>query len=318
MAERPDNPPLPNASSSGVDAIREYHNMITALLSFMKVGNRDDQVAQQGMLRCVMKSAPNLVAAMSLFERSDTSRLFASENEKIDFFVTYFHEAHNLSEEKQDLREKLIEFTELPKKVLSKLLKSLHSTLLEYAQSDEVLTEEETSALVKLFIPLENLGMDQLITTIMQFSVSFPHQNVLLKILNDEPFAKIWLKISFERKVDICESWATTRVMNLSRGIEADSSGEVAVVYESIDAIMKCSLNVFIAETLAWSVADCVVKRILENKESDVLAVLQAFAAIEKCSPVVQKCYISHIEKILTPEQIKKSRKLLEKSSSSK
>ncbi len=46
-------------------------------------------------------------------------------------------------------------------------------------------------------------------------------------------------------------------------------------------------------------------------EDEDAINVLQAYATAEKLSPVVQKCYITHVKKILTPDLIQKSSHLI-------
>ena len=82
---------------------------------------------------------------------------------------------------------------------------------------------------------------------------------------------------------------------------------KIATVYEAIDEIMKCSLNISNRD-LAHCVSSHVVESLLKGVKA--ISVLDAFGLIEKCAAVVQDCYKFHVCKIMeqTPEMKKNSK----------
>ena len=299
----------------------ECEKIVRKLFSGLKLANRDDQVTHQNLLHLVLERAPSLVAALNTFKLSELSALFASEEEKVDFFVNFFEKARkNQGEKKKSLRAKLVEFYQMPEKIREKFRDLLYSTLLVYAKSDDELKDEDIQVVVQLILSIKDFGIDEFIKILMQLSTSksVSRQDLVLEILRNKLFEKQWLEILLEKKVDICKSWVISRVMNVEveRESSLDNLGKIVSVYKSIEAIMRCSLNVSINKILAQEVSARVVERIFETK--DALSVLEASADIEKLSPVVQECYISHVKKILTPDLIKKSSHVLTKYSGSR
>ena len=102
----------------------EYQNLVTSLFLCLKV---DNQHEHQNLLKYVMESAPTLVDVLDLFQRSEISKMFANEDEKVDFFVEFFKTAKAMSEMKKGLREKFDESLNMPEKIrntIQELLKS--------------------------------------------------------------------------------------------------------------------------------------------------------------------------------------------------
>ena len=277
----------------------KYQKLVTELLSCLKV---DNQGNYQNLLKYVMKSAPKLVDALGLFKRSEISKMFAAEDEKVDFFVTFFNEEDIKSKMKMSLAERLVVFHHMPQKIQSKIYKWLYSMLLEYTKSYDKL--EDIKVLVELILSIKQLGMDQFIDVLNAFSTSksFSHQN-LLQILDDERFKEAWLEIPPDTKVNICKSWVMNQVVtHMKHKRKLDNSEIVVLVYQSMEAITQCcSLNTLMAQ----KVSAHVVERVFESK--DGIYVLDAFESIEKLSSVVKECYISHVKNILTPELFKEA-----------
>ena len=277
----------------------KYQKLVTELLSCLKVDNQDNY---QNLLKYVMKSAPKLVDALGLFKRSEISKMFAAEDEKVDFFVTFFNEEVIKSKKKMSLWERLVVFRHMPQKIQSKVYKWLYSMLLEYAWSYD--KSEDIKVLVELILSIKQLGMDQFIDVLNEFSTSksFSHQDLLLQILDDERFKEAWLEIPPDTTVEICKSWALNQVVTMKHKSKLDNTEMVVLVYQSMEAITQCcSLNTLMAQ----KVSAHVVERVFESK--DGIYVLDAFESIEKLSSVVKECYISHVKNILTPELVKET-----------
>ena len=102
----------------------EYKNLVTQLFSCLKVDNRDEH---QNLLKYVMESAPTLVDVLDLFQRSEISKMFANEDEKVDFFVEFFKTAKAMSEMKKGLREKFDESLYMPEKIRNTIQELLNS-----------------------------------------------------------------------------------------------------------------------------------------------------------------------------------------------
>lgn len=273
----------------------KYKKMVTTLFSCLKVENQGDQLTHQKLLLLVLESAPTLVAALELFKRSEVSRLFATEDERIRFFAKFFDEAQ-----------------------AHQMLELLCLTLSEYTKSDDELKGEDKQVLVKLITSIKDLGTDQLTEILNKLSISksLRRQDLVLKILNNELFKKDWREIPPGQKLDILTSWVITRVTNTRRVSSLDSAGTVVAVYESIDAIVQCFCTVSLDKYFAEELSNRVVEEISEAK--DAINVLQAVASVDKLSLDVQECYISHVKKVLKPEPIKKSSQLLKECSSSR
>ena len=287
----------------------DYRILVKELFSCLKVESQDEYKI---LLKCVVKSAPTFVDAMDLFQRSEISEIFATEDEKVDFFAYFFKEENIKSKEKKNLWERLVVFHHTPEKIRSKVYKLLYSTLLEYAKSGDEFKDVDIKVLVELILSIKQLGMDQFINVLNEFSTSksSSHQDLLPQILDDKSFKEAWLEIPPDTKVDICKSWIMNRVITMKHKSELDNSEMVVLVYQSIETITQCcSLNTLMTQNVS---AD-VVERVFESK--DPIYVLHAFESIEKLSPVVKECYISHVKKILTPELVKKSSQILKKCS---
>ena len=283
----------------------KYKKLVTALLSYLKVDNQDHY---EELLKYVMKSAPTLVDAMNLFQHSEISKIFTTEDEKVYFFVKFFKEENIKSKKKKSLRERLVVFRDISEKIRSKIYKLLYNTLLEYAKSDNELKDADIKVLVELILSIKHLGMVQFIDVLKKFSTSksLSRQDLLLQILDNEDIKKAWLKIPSKEIEDICESWVINRVTTVKTETEPANFGIVVLVYQSIEAITPyCSLNSSMAQKVSVHVVDKIFESI------DAIDVLQAFVFIEKLSPVVKQCYISHIRNILKPELVKKSSQIL-------
>ena len=289
--------------------IEEFQKWVTALFSCLRVENRDEH---KKLLNLVMKSAPTLDAAFSIFEVPRISTFFATENESDEFFVEFCREALKTNENRKDLGKKLSEIPKLPARILRKLQGLVYSALSEYAKSDGELQGEDIQSLVELIFSIKDHGMDKFVKILMELSTSksVPRQDLLLQIL-DELFKGGWLEIPFEKTVDICNSWVITRVTNFRPVSSLESFDKVAAVYDAIESIARRFSSVPIAKTLLHEVSIHVAEKMFEDE--DAINVLQAYARIEKLSPEVQECYITHVRKILTPDLIKKSSHLITK-----
>ena len=282
----------------------EFHKLVTVLFSCLKVENRDEH---RKLLNLVLKSAPTLVAAFRIFELPGMSKFFAAESESDEFFVEFCQEAQKTNENNKGFRMKLFEIHKLPTKIFKKLQGLMYSALSEYAKSDEELQGEDVESLVKLILSIKDLGMDQFVKILTELSTtkSVGRQDLLLQILDNEFFKKSWLEIPLGKRVNICNSWVITRVMNFMRVSGLEGLDKVAAVYESIEAIARRFSSVPIDKTLVHEVSIHVVEKMFEDK--DAINVLQAYARIEQLSRAVQECYITHVKKILTPDLIKNS-----------
>jgi hypothetical protein len=287
----------------------EFQKLVTALFSCLKVENRDEH---KKLLNLVLKSAPTLDAAFGVFQLPKILEIFVTKNESEEFFVEFCKEALKTNEHKKGSRKKLSDIPKLPAKILRKLQGLMYSAVFEYAMSDEELKCEDIQGLVELILSIKSLGMDQFVKILMELSTlkSIARQDLLLQILDNELFKESWLEIPLEKKVDICNSWVITRVMNFMRVSSLEGLDKVIAVYESIEAIARRYCSVLIDDkTLLHEVSIHVVEKVFEDE--DAINVLQAYASVEKLSPVVQKCYITHVKKILTPDLIQKSSHLI-------
>ena len=122
--------------------------------------------------------------------------------------------------------------------------------------------------------------------------------------MNNEQFGKDWRETSFLRKVDICKWWVITRVVNKSRVSSPSHVEKTTAVYEAIDQIMQCRLNLS-NKGLAEEVSAAVVEKRLRSVKA--ISVLEAVSRIERCGAVVQDCYKFHVNKALEIQGVKKS-----------
>ena len=307
--------------------VKEYKKMVDTLLSHIKKKNGNDKVAHQDLLDLVLKHVPNLDAVRELFESTDIYCLFNNEEEKVDFFVKFYQgKVRATSTQKESAGAKLVEFYKIPEKIRCRMHKFLSSTLLEYAKADN---EELNDDHVEIFLESIISENDLLYTfhvleilTELSKSKSASRQTLLLEILNDQLFGEYWRETPHLRKVDICKLWVITRVVNKSRASSLTEKSlsiteKIVTAYVAIDAIMQCSLNIS-DKALAQDVSTCVEERILRS--ADAISILQAFARIEKCAPVVQDCYKSHVRRVLekAPKMIKKLSMVLKECSNSR
>lgn len=289
--------------------VEEYEKVVSVLFSKVKkMKSGDDKYAHKRMLDLVLNRAPDLCSALSLSERTDVCELFGSDDEMVYFFVKFCQDKLKDTSTHKETGAKLADFFLIPKIFRSKMNKSLFPILLEYAKSDQDLKEGH----VKIFldsISESSLSLDQVVALLMELSksTSGPRQKLLLDILDNKRFEKNWHEIQLAQKLAICTSWIITRVVRASHHHGFDKTKKV---YAAVDAIVNCSLNIT-NTTLAEEVSTNVVTKILGNE--DAVTVLQAFPSIEKCGPVVQSCYKSHVRKMLeqSPRVVKKSSKFL-------
>ena len=99
----------------------EYKTLVALLLFCLKVDSQDDN---KELLKYVMKSSPTLVEVLDLFQRSEISKMFTNEDEKVDFFVKFIKKAHV---KKKGLRGRLTEFHHMPEKIRSTIEEALNS-----------------------------------------------------------------------------------------------------------------------------------------------------------------------------------------------
>jgi hypothetical protein len=273
----------------------EYKKMVGVLLLHIKKKNGNELVAHQYLLDLMLKHAPNLDAALELFESVDFRWFFTNEDEKVYFFVNYYQDIMQCTNtQEKTVGAKLIEFYKTPKKLRGRMNKYLFSTLLEFSTSDDELSDEHGKIFLKSIISRKYLDGNQVLEVLMALSKSksAPRQNLLLTILDDDLFWQHWHDASLQRKVEICKSWVITRVVNKMRTNSLGGVDKIVAVYEAVDTIVQCSLNIG-NKTLAEDVCTFVVERILSNE--DAVSVLKACASIEKCVAVVQECYKSHV-----------------------
>ena len=284
---------------------KEYMGMATSLLSKIPV-NVDCDIAQ--LLDLVVKSAPNLDTVLELFESPAVERLFTSENKKMEFFLKYCESTTRCNN--KSAGTKLTAFHNIPPKFRLRMHKRLVSILLEYARSDNELNTEHGEIFLQL-IKSGHLNKDQTVQVLMELSKSKSVlcQNLLLEILSKEKeiVEDHWYNMDFLKKKEICQSWINTRVVEKLRASGLVGANKVAAAYEAVDAIMRCSLTNS-NYNLAQHVSGHAVATILRNE--DVLSFLEALASIEKCTDVVQECYISHVKK-----KLKQDLKTMKKSS---
>ena len=299
--------------------IEEYKNTLkTLFLNPKEIKNQDDRIAHQKLLHVVLKSAPVLSAALDLFKRSDVQKYFASDDETVNFFVKCYQDRRQNTTTRKEIGAKLIEFFQIPKMFRDKMHKSLYPILLDYAKSEDELKDEQVDIFLNSIIMEDVLAAEQVFALLVELSKSrlVARRNLLLEILNNKLFEQFWQEAPLAKKVTICKSWVMTRV-NYMRGGSISGVDKTKAVYEAIDTIMQCSLNVN-NQNLVEDVSKYVVEKILVNE--DGISVLQAFASIEKCAVVVQECYKSHAKKILeqAPKVVRKSSKFLKDCSSSR
>ena len=290
----------------------KYQELVTALFSCLKVDNQDQH---QNLLTYVMKSAPKLVDALDLYQRSKISEVFSTEDKKVEFFAEFFFDTYVMSEKEKSLWERLVVFHHMPQKIRKKFYSLLYRTLLKYAKSDDKLKDEDIEVLVVLMLFIKQLDMGQFLDVLKEFSTSksLSRQDLLLQILNNQRFKGAWLEISLDTKVNICKSWVMNRV-TVKYEIITDKSEIVVLIYQSIEDIMQyCSLNASTHRTLVKNVYADLAEFFLES--IDAIDVLQAFESIDKLPLIVKEFYISHIKRILTPELVKNSSQILNKCS---
>ena len=99
----------------------EYKTLVALLLSRLEVDSLDDN---KELLKYVTKSSPTLVEVLDLFQRSEISKMFTNEDEKVDFFVKFIKKAHV---KKKGLCERLSEFHHMPEKIRSAIQEVLNS-----------------------------------------------------------------------------------------------------------------------------------------------------------------------------------------------
>ncbi|CAB4036239.1 Hypothetical predicted protein, partial [Paramuricea clavata] len=298
----------------------EYKKMVGALLLHIKEKNGNDLVAHQYLLHLVLKHAPTLDDALELFESVDFRWFFTNEDEKVHFFVNYYQDTMQCNNtHEKTVGAKLTEFYKTPKKIRGRMNKYLFSTLLEFSTSDDELSGEHAEIFLESIISRKYLDGNQVFEVLVELSKSksVPRQNLLLTILNNDLFWQHWRDASLQRKVEICKSWVITRVVNKSRtNSSLGGVDKIVEVYEAVDALMRCSLNIG-NKILAQDVCTCVVEGILRNE--DAVSVLKACASIEKYAAVVQDCYKSHVKIKLTqaPRMVKKASLFLQEFSNS-
>ena len=300
--------------------IREYEDRIQMLfLNIKEMKSKDDQFAHRELLRVMLQSAPTLNSALGLFKRSDFLRFFANENEMVNFFVKFYEDRQRDTSTSKEIGAKLIEYFQIPEIFRNKMHKLLYPIMLEYAKSDGELKGEHVKMFVSCIVNGSALPLEQVsaLLTELSNSKSVPRQNLLLQILDNELFETKWHEIKQAQKVEICNSWVLLKVNTKWRTKGLFGVDKTVSVYEAIDQIMRCSLNVK-NTPLAEDVSTYVVEKALAKE--DTINILQAFAAIEGCVPIVQECYKSHVRKLLiqTPKVVKKSSKFLQKYSSSR
>ena len=282
--------------------------MVHTLLSQMEGVNVDNQGAYKDMLYMVFEHAPNLGAVWELFKNVDLGWLFTTENERVNFFVKFYQDTvRGTNAQNESSGAKLIEFYKIPEKMRGRMRSLLFSTLPEYAKTDEEPSSEHVHIIVKSVISKRYLSVHEVLDVLTELSEakSLSRQCLLPDILNSECLEKDWRETPLSRKVDICKLWVITRLDSKSRVSSLSAIEKIATVYEAINEIMQCSLN--ITNTyLAQEISTYVVEKKLEGAKA--ISVLGAFASIEKCVAVVQNCYKSHVCKTLeqTPEMEKK------------
>ena len=99
----------------------EYKTLVALLLSCLKVDSQEDD--NKKLLKYVMKSSPTLVEVVDLFQRSEISKMFTNDDEKVDFFVKFIKE----HVKKKGSRERLTEFHHMPEKIRSTIEEVLNS-----------------------------------------------------------------------------------------------------------------------------------------------------------------------------------------------
>ena len=280
----------------------EYKTLVALLLSSLKVDSQDDH---KELLKYMMKSSPTLVEVVDLFQRPEISEMFANEEEKDNYFVAHSKDKYVKSKNTKSFWERLP--GRLREKFRSKFYNLLYSTLLDYTKSDDELKDDNIKVLVELILSIKRFGMDQFINVLKDVatSKSLSRQDLLPQILDDELFKETWHEIPLDTKVDICKSWVLNHVTNL----QLEDSDMVVAVYQSIENITRhCSLEV----------SAHVIDKILESLDVVNILDVSVIQSIEKLSPAVTKCYISHIRKILTPKLVKKSSQILKDYSATK
>lgn len=294
----------------------EYQKWVKGLFSNLKeVKTIEDHAAHQRLLHLVLKSAPFLEDALDVFHAPCVRGFFAKDDELGDFLVKFYRDRQQSSNE---TCEKLVKVFEILKMFRLNISKVMYPILLECTKSDDKLNDGHVEIFVEC-ISENVLVIDQISGLLMELSKSksILRQIVVLTILEDKRFEKNWHEMGLTKKVQICTSWVVTKVTNTILERRVNSSEKIELVFEEINAIMQCSLN-STNVPLVEEVFTSVLERILKNEEP--IFFLQAFASLEKCIFAVQKCYKSHIRKILkqTPRVVKRSSKFLGEFSTSR
>ena len=296
---------------------KQYHEMISLLLSNIKVKNENnDKNAHRELLRFMLEYAPTLHDASKLFTSPKVHQFFSHEDERTAFFLRFYKsqfQSQHDSAHKKSAGAQLVEFYKIPKEIREKMQEPLFLTLLKYSKSDDKVEEQHVNSFLTSILYEDDLDRHQVLEILMGLSKSksIPRQYLLLDILNSQLFENAWHEIPLEDKVEICRTWVITRLGNEGKARSpADTCGKIAAVYDAINSIIRCYLNLSNA-ALAEEVSTYVVETF--TVDEDVSSVLQAFSSIEKCVAVVQDCYKSHVRKILrqTPMAIKRLSNIL-------
>ena len=297
--------------------VGKYKKIVKELfLSVKDTKNEEDKLAHQHLLHVALKHAPYLSTVLDLFTQSDVLKFFDNELEMVDFFVKFYKDWQYGTKAHMKIGGKLVEFFQIPKKFRDKLQKFLYPILLDYAKSEDELKVEHVKIFFDAIFSEDMLPLEQVQGLLMELckSKSIPRQDLVLKILNNDLFKPDWHEIEYYKKLSICKSWVFSRIINKHSSSVSDLD-RTKLAYQAIDTIMRCSLNITNAN-LAQDVSKYIVEKTLGNEAT--ISILQAFTSLEKCTTVVQDCYKSHVRKLLVPNVIKKSSKLLEEYSSSR
>ena len=299
---------------------KEYKKMVDMLLLHVEKIESNNQSAYKDLLDLVMKKAPNLNEALKLIEISNVSRLFSNDDEKMNFFVT-FYEIQSVSTEKKNFAARLGEFYKIPEKIRGRLHHHLFKTLLECGKSDDELNDNDETIFLQSIISEGDLALDQVFDVLMELSksTSARRQMLVLKILSNTGFRKSWRDMPFEKKVKVCKSWVITNCINSGVGRGVGGVDKVVAVYGAIDAIIQaCSLNVA-NEALVEEISTEVVRRLLKNEDATFF--LKALTKIKGYAFFVLESYKSHVKNILRRKRqkmLKESSTILKEDSSSR
>ena len=267
----------------------EYRQMVDLLLSHVIVNQHKDPLHRK-LLQKMLGNAPDLDASLELSDDEKVNSFFASGKDKEQFF-DHFYRSSSAAKSTKSVK-KLDEIVKIKKKGRPEIPREVvHTSMLAFATSVGEPKQSEVDAFFQLITSDQDMPIDKVETVLEKLSKSksVRHHNLLLDLLKRKMFEGRWQKVSFAHKSSICTSWIEVNET------QKHESGTVTV-YQAIDDLMSCSLNVS-DKGLAEHLCENVSKKLF--KDESVGRVFKAFKNVEKLSPIVQDGYKNHVKSIL-------------------